>query len=296
MSRILAAIAGIIFTIWSGTVSAQETDSAPLIFTYSAGQVELGHIKRFHWKVLEAALERTRKGPVDYRLVAIAPMPVSRQEYELAHENPVITVGVFNSTQDRIRRLLPVRVPLDLGLLGYRVLLIRAADQDRFDKIRSLEDLKTVRFGLLPAWSDGQIMRAADLTVIDGDSYDGLFRMLSAHRFDAFSRGASEILEDFDRVKSIAPGLAIERHMLLHYPLPVYFWFARDEEGRRRADRVQAGLALMIADGSLAAMIRERYSADIVELGLAGRRVFEIPNPLLDGRDPLNDDRLWFRP
>jgi len=234
-----------------------------MTFTYSAGQVELGDIKRFHWAVLEAALERTRKTYGDYRLVAISPMPVSRQEYELAHADPVITIAVFNSTAERTRKLLPVRIPIDRGLLGYRILLIRADDQARFDRIRSLEDLRSVQFGLMPGWSDLRIMRAAGLTVVEGDSYDGLFRMLSARRFDAFSRGATEIIEDFDRAKSMAPGLAIERHMLLHCPMPVYFWFSGDQEGRRRADRVQAGLTEMVADGSLAAMIRERSSGGL---------------------------------
>jgi hypothetical protein len=267
-----------------------------MTFIYSDGQAELGHIKRFHWKVLEAALERTRASHGDYKMVALPPMPVSRQEYELAHESPVITVAVFNSTAERTGKLLPVRIPVDFGLLSYRVLLIREGDQDRFDRIATLGDLAALQFGVMPGWSDGKIMRAAGLPVVEGDNYDGLYRMLAAGRFDAFSRGASEIIADFDRAKSLAPGLAIEKHLLLHYPMPIYFWFADTPEGRRRADRVRAGLAAMVEDGSLAAMIREHYRADIAALDLAGRRVIELPNPLLDGRDPPVESGLWFHP
>ena len=295
MGRLFRAIASII-AISVGAASAREAGTSAMTFTYATGQSEIGHIERFHWKVLEAALERTRKTYGDYRVVPLPPMPISRQEYELTHEDPAITIAAFDSTAERKRKLIPVRIPVDRGLLGYRVLLIREGDQARFDQIRTLEDLKSIQFGLLPTWSDARIMRSAGLSVVDGDSYDGLYRMLVAKRFDAFSRGITEVIKDFERSKSISPGLAIERHMLLHYPMPVYFWFPDDKDGHRRADRVREGLAGMVADGSLAAMIRERYRADLADLDITGRRVVDVPNPLLDGQDPLNDDRLWFRP
>jgi len=295
MGRLFKAVAAII-AISFGTASAKEAETPAMTYTFCTGQAEIGHIERFHWKVLEAVLERTRKAYGDYRLVSVPPMPISRQEYELTHEDPIITIAAFDSTAERRRKLLPVRIPVDRGLLGYRVLLIREGDQARFDQIRTLEDLKSIQFGLMPTWSDRRIMQAAGLNVVDGDSYDGLYRMLAAKRFDAFSRGITEVIKDFERSKSISPGLAIERHMLLHYPMPVYFWFADDRDGRRRAERVREGLGGMVADGSLAAMIRERYRADLADLDIAGRRVVDVPNPLLDGQDPLDDDRLWFRP
>lgn len=269
---------------------------APLTFIYSEGQSEIGPVKRFHWKVLEAALERTRKSHGDYRMVALSTMPVSRQEYELAHEHPAITVAALSSNADRASQMLPVRIPIDGGLLSYRVLLIREQDQPRFDQIKSLDDLKSARFGLMPWWDDARIMRAAGVAVVDGDSFDGLFRMLTAHRFDALSRGVSEVTQDFRRMKPVFPELTVERHLLLHYPLPVYFWFSNDEEGRNRAERVRAGLAEMVADGTLKEMLQTRYGADLAALGLSGRQVIEIPNPLLDGRDPLDQPGLWYRP
>ncbi len=41
------------------------------------------------------------------------------------------------------------------------------------------------------------------------------------------------------------PGLAIERHLVLHYPMPVYFWFPNTPEDRKRAERVREGLRAM---------------------------------------------------
>jgi len=276
--------------------SSARAAETPMTFTYSEGQNEIGLAKRFHWAVLAAALERTRKSHGDYRLVALPSMPMKRQEYELTHERPVITVAPFGSNAERAGRMLPVRIPIDAGLLGYRVLLIREGDQQNFDRIRSIEDLKSIRFGLMPWWDDAWIMRAAGATVVDGDSFEGLFHMLAASRFDAFSRGASEVIRDFNRMKSQLPELAIEKHLLLHYPLPVYFWFSNDEEGQARAERVRAGLTEMAADGTLKKMILKSYAEDIATLHLSERQVIEIPNPLLDGQDPLDQATLWYRP
>ena len=295
MARFVRMIV-VIAAIWFGTASAQEAGSSPMTYTYYDGQVELGTVKRFHWTVLGAALERTRATYGDYKLVELPPVPGRRQRYELQQDHPVITVAAFNGTAEQTHNILPVRIPVDRGLLGYRVLLIREADQARFDAIRSAADLKTVRFGLMPWWNDVEIMRAAGAPVVEGENYDGLFRMLTAGRFDAFSRGISEVSEDLARAQQLAQGLAIEKHLLLHYPLPVYFWFTSDAEGRRRAERVRAGLAAMVADGSLAALFKAHYGAEMERLGIAGRRVIELTNPQLDGRDPLDDDRLWFHP
>jgi hypothetical protein len=294
MTRWLLAIA----LCLAGLTAAPSAGSAetPMTFTYSEGQSEIGQAKRFHWTVLEAALERTRKSHGDYRLAALPSMPMSRQQYELTHDHSTITVAAFNSNAERAGWMLPVRIPIDAGLLSYRVLLIREKDQPEFDRIKSLDDLKSLRFGLMPWWDDARIMRTAGATVVDGDSFDGLFHMLSANRFDALSRGVSEVMRDLERMRPQHPELAVEKHLLLHYPLPVYFWFSPDEEGRARAARVSAGLTEMAADGTLKAMILTRYADDLAALHLSKRQVIEIPNPLLDGQDPLNQPSTSYRP
>ncbi len=38
--------------------------------------------------------------------------------------------------------------------------------------------------------------------------------------------------------------------MLSYYPLPMYFWFANNEEGERRAARVEQGMRQMLDDGT----------------------------------------------
>ncbi len=52
----------------------------------------------------------------------------------------------------------------------------------------------------------------------------------------------------------------------------------------------------MQADGSLRKMFEAEYAALETRLDLSRRKVIELPNPLLDGRDPLGEAGLWFRP
>lgn len=278
--------------LWAGCAVAEPVDA----FVFAARQPGNESDNAYVWRVLRAALDHTRAGYGKYRLEAATPMPDRRQIRLLGRAEPPLTVGVFTASAALSRDLIPVRVPLERGLLGYRLLLVREADLGRFAGISTLEDLQRVRFGLMPVWDDGPVMRAAGLTVVSGEDHEGLFRMLAAGRFDAFSRGASEILPEYQHASRHVPGLAVEPHLLLHYPLPLYFWFSPDAAGRRRAARVEAGLRAMAGDGSLQKMFDAEYGPLAARLGLGRRRVIELPNPLLDGEDPLGEASLWFTP
>ena len=288
MSRLLL----LLLLLWGGGAAAAEPVDS---FVHSAGQPGDELDNAYEWRVLRAALEHSIAEYGKYRVEAGPPMPDKRQIHALARGEAPLTVGVFTANAELDRELVPVRIPVERGLLGYRVLLVRGADLGRFAQVSSLADLRPFRFGLMPTWDDAPVMRAADLQVVPGEDHDGLFRMLAAGRFDAFSRGATEILPEFDHARQ-TPGLTVEPHLLLHYPLPVYFWFSPDEAGRRRAARVEAGLRAMIADGSLKKLFDAEYSALEARLDLGRRQVIELPNPLLDGQDPLGEPDLWYRP
>ena len=141
----------------------------------------------------------------------------------------------LSKTMDLVRTFL-----FDKGLLGYRVFLIQAADQPRFTGIQSLEQLRQLRFGQQREWSDVAVYQAAGLPVVTGSSYEGLFHMLMLRRFDAFGRGVSEVSGELAHWRKKYPQMAIETELLLYYPLPVYFWFARTDEGRLRGGALVA--------------------------------------------------------
>lgn len=291
--RVMALFFLLAALVWAGCSMAEEPVET---FIYAGTESGNAPDNAYFWRVLGAALDRTRARHGNFILEVGPAMPDRRQIRALARAEPPLTVGVFTASAALSRDLVPVRIPVDRGLLGYRVLLVRETDLARFANVASLADLRPVRFGLLPVWDDVPVMIVAGLAVVPGESFDGLFRMLAADRFDAFSRGVPEVLADYDRARAAVGGLAIEPHLLLHYPLPLYFWFSPDEAGRRRAARVEEGLREMVADGSLQKMFDEEYGALATRLELGRRRVIEMPNPLLDGKDPPRESGLWFHP
>jgi ABC-type amino acid transport substrate-binding protein len=250
----------------------------------------------YQWEVLRTALDRTTAAWGPYRLATSEPMTERRQSYELRNGSGRLTVMYLGTTPEFEKELLPVRIPVDRNLGGYGIFLVRAGEQARFDAVRSLDDLKKMRFGLGLGWIDVEVFRWNGLAVVTGSSYEGLFEMLVNGRFDAFPRGAVEILDEYDRRKAELRDLRIEERLVLYYPLPMYFWFARNPEGRRLADRADAGMRLMLADGSYDAIFDRYQRPKIERLHLKDRRTLRIENPLAGPETPWQDVRLWFDP
>jgi ABC-type amino acid transport substrate-binding protein len=250
----------------------------------------------YQWEVLRTALEKTKPKWGPYRLVAGDVMTERRQAYELRNATGNLTVMYLGTTPDFERELVPVRIPIDRSLGGYCVFLVRAGEQARFDAVRTLDDLRQFTYGLGSDWIDVEILRSNGFKVVTGSSYDGLFEMLVNRRFDVFPRGAVEILDEYAQRRSELRDLRIEDGLILYYPLPMYFWFAKDPEGHRLAERAEAGLRVMLADGSYDAIFDRHQRSKIERLRLKTRKVFRIDNPFLGPETPLADKRLWFDP
>lgn len=250
----------------------------------------------YHWRVLTAALEATKSKYGPYELTPAKFMSESRQMLEMMNPNGQLNTMVLDTSRNMEKNLLPVKIPIDKGLLGYRVLLIQAKNQPRFDRITTLDALRKISIGQGFDWSDLDIFKAAGFPVVAGTSYDGLFSMLMANRFDAFGRGVTEVLPELEQRRHRFPTMAIEKSLLIYYPMPVYFWFPRNASGEARAKRVQEGLNLLIANGTLDKLFQEEFGPAIATLKLKQRRLFRIDNPTLPPNQPFDDKRLWFDP
>ena len=281
-----------LFLGWAAAVAAD--DSMRYIYHRDPGSDD--NRNAYGWRVLRAALDRTRDRYGDYVLEPGSITDERPNATSLLHGDGGITISIFTARTGYEGKLIPVRIPIDRGILGYRLLLIHAGDQTKFSGVRALGDLKRLKFGALVSWTDVPIMRQAGLAVETGPSFDGLFKMLAAGRFDALSRGAGEIEHDLDERRKELPGIVVERSLVLHYPLPVYFWFRDDREGRRMAERVRTGLRAMLADGSFDALFHQEFDPLLAPLDLGHRRIIELDNPLLPAGEPLMEPSLWYVP
>jgi ABC-type amino acid transport substrate-binding protein len=223
-------------------------------------------------------------------------MTERRQAYELKNHTGKLTVMYLSTTPDFERNLIPIHIPVDKNLGGYSVFLIRKDEQQRFDSLRTLDDVRKLSFGVGLDWIDVDILKANGFRVVTGSSYEGLFHMLVQKRFDLFLRAATEVLDEYDNRKEALPALHIEDSIIFYYPLPMYFWFPKTAEGRRLAARAEEGMRMMIADGTYD-RIFDRYQRHKIErLRLKSRRILRIPNPNVGPETPFADKRLWFDP
>jgi len=201
---------------------------------------------------------------------------------------------LWSMTSDvRERELLPLRFPLDRGLMGWRLLLVRRADQQRFAGIRNLDGLASMTAGQMHDWPDTQILRANGLKVGTGSSYSSLFAMLERGRTDYFPRSVLEIEDDLARFGArhdlvIAPGL------LLRYPTAFYFFVSPREP--RLAEDLSRGLERALSDGSLLALFNQYMRTQSKRLDLHERHVLALSNPLLPAATPLRRPELWEEP
>jgi len=248
----------------------------------------------YQWEILKTALEKTRPKWGDYRILVSDFMTEQRQTYELEHATGKLNVMYLGTTPDFERNLVGIHIPVDKNLGGYCVFLVRDGEQSRFANVRTLDDLRKFSYGLGLGWIDVGVLRSNGFNVVTGSSYDGLFDMLAHRRFDVFLRAAVEVLDEYDRHKN--NGLAIEQSILFYYPLPMYFWFPRTEEGRRLAARAEEGMRMMIADGTYDRIFDKYQRWKIERLNLSQRRMFSIRNPYLGPQTPFADKRLWFDP
>ena len=250
----------------------------------------------YHWRVLQAALEATRSKYGPYTVESSGFMNESRQLLEMHRPSGSINSLALVGSATLDKTLIPVKVPVDKGLLGFRLFLIRAADQPAFTQVRTLDDLRRFRQGQQTDWVDAAIFRAAGFPVVTGNNYAALFAMLMAGRFDAFGRGVGEIEGELANFGPKYPGMAIEQSLLLHYPLAVYFWFRRDAEGERYATRVREGMTTIANNGTLDRLFNQEFQAVIQRLNLRDLRVLRIGNPTQPLNQPFDKKDWWFEP
>jgi hypothetical protein len=237
-------------------------------------------------QLLKLALSKV--GP-EYR-VEFAELPMNQDRAVLELEaGRVIDVAPLPSSAEREARLLAVRIPINKGVLGLRLGLVRKGDAALLADVKTLDDLKQVRLAQGQGWPDVEILRANGLSVIAAPSYEGLFKMLVGNRFDYFPRSALEI---WDEQARNADTMEIDPHIALHYYYDAYYMLNR--ANTRLAEIIRQGLEKAIADGSADRLFDQYYGERMRQANLDKRVIIELKNPLLTPGTPLDRPELWY--
>lgn len=244
--------------------------------------------------VIREALEHTRKQYGSYRTEWVD-LEVGRQRLLLELESGALINTTVVATQPKWEeQVLPIRIPLDMGLSNYRISLIHTSEQAKISSLRTVDELKALRAGAGNAWVSRRVMDAAGFDVVTAESAAPLTKMLMSGRIDYFPRGLTEVFSEFNAQKQDFPELRIERDIVIESPLPGYVFVS--PKVPRLYQRLKEGLEEMVRDGSLRRLML-RYHQDLIDqANFCARRIFHVPNPLLPSQTPLSRKELWFDP
>ncbi len=200
----------------------------------------------------------------------------------------------YATTNDFEERMLPIRICIFKGLLGYRVLMIKKGTQYKFDGIKTIEDLRRVSLGQGRMWADTDVLVANQLNVVKVMKYDSLFFMLDGDRFDAFPRGVHEPWNEIAGRPALQ--LDVEEKLLLSYTNPFYFFVNKNNPELARD--IERGFRIALEDGSFDQYLRNDPSigAALTKANLKDRIIIPLKNPSLPPKTPVNDKTLWFDP
>lgn len=216
-------------------------------------------------------------------------MVQSRALLELASPRPGLDVFWTMNDAQREDTLLPIRIPLERGLIGWRLLLVRRADAGAYARL-SLPQLARRQAGQMGDWPDTRILRDNGLQVQTSSHYQGLFDMLAQGRIDYFPRS---ILEIDAELQAYGEGrLAVASGLMLHYPAALYLHVRPSRP--QLAEDLTLGMQALVANGMLERLARRQFGALLARHQVAQRRVLRLQSHQLGEHTPLQRKALWW--
>lgn len=250
---------------------------------------------QYYVTLLTKALQKAAAGRPLPVILPIAEMEQGRAVREL-QKGQLIDLFWMGTDRDKEQQLRAIRIPLERGLMGFRMLTIQRSQQPRFSQIRSLAQLKKLTACQGLSWPDTEILQQAGLKVHTSPVYENLFKQVNAGRCDYFPRGLHEGLTELRERAALYPQLQRLPDLMLHYPFAIYFFTANHNEALARW--IEQGLQQMIADGELLAHMQQHpLTAHVFPLSQFSQlHWLHLRNPQLSADTPYQDRRLWFVP
>lgn len=196
------------------------------------------------------------------------------------------------TSTDRESMLLPIRIPIFKGLIGWRIPLINSNNPMLFANSQTAKDIQPFKAGQMHDWPDTPILEWNGMTVFRSSTYAGLFKMLAMGRIDYFPRSVIEISREYEANKTMQ--IKIDEDILIYYPTAFYYFVSKDRP--ELASAIENGLEIMIKDGRFDKLFAHYHSDFINEAKLDQRKVLELKNPLLPAKTPIDREELWYKP
>lgn len=256
--------------------------TSPMIYRY--WDMGISHKRdQYQFELLRLALEKTCQTHGEYQLIRadqkIAAIRASREVSQGELINIEATPDWATETAPsalRHDKRIAVKIPLMHNLLGYRRLVIRKSDVQKFEAVTHASELKKLVAGQGRDWEDSFIYRANGYNVNSQADYYNLFSMLVAGRFDYIPLGVMEVDDFIKQFGKHSFDVTIASNILIYYPFPVLFQVSIKHP--ELAERVEKGLVIAKQDGSMQRLFDKYFSDDVKKLRNSKNRVFILEN------------------
>lgn len=227
-------------------------------------------------EVIRRALEVTEAEYGAFRLEEIHLKITTNREVRVVAKGDILNVMITPANDLADHTITPINVPIRLGLLSYRLLLINKSDLPIFEKISTLEELKPIEVGLLNGWKTTGIFKSQNMNVVETHNYEGLFLMLNKHRFTYIPRAIYEVYDELSAQESKLNNIVIEPTIALYIPTATHVYVS--PENPIIAKRLDAGLQKLLLSGELKKLLYKYFAADIKRANVSGRKIIKIDN------------------
>jgi len=237
--------------------------------------------QQYEREILEAALTATKPSQGSWQLQeSLTDYPLAADEASVFRSKGFDIFGtVAGNTKLADEKKILIPLPLMKGLLGYRILIIRAADKEKFAAIKSAQQLQQLRMGIPSTWADAELFRHNGYKVEEKGSFDDLFNRLENNEFDYVTFGANEVTGVFNERTAKSGKLMVDSSLLVFYPFPLVFYVNPDNKAL--AGRVTEGLQSISSNGELDKIFNRYFAADLKVVDLPSRSMITLKNPIL---------------
>jgi CheY-like chemotaxis protein len=238
-------------------------------------------------ELLDLALQKTG---VRYELNATQDVILQQKALGFLQDNRKVNVVWTMTDEQRENDLLPIRIPIFRGLIGWRVLLHHRNNQHRFAGL-SRTDLADKYYVQGMNWPDTKILRNNGFNVINATDYHEAFTLTRNQQADFLPRSVIEVTGELTN-SVLTEDLMLESRYVLRYPAATYFFV--NKSNVILAKLLARGLQRAIDDGSFNALFESHYMPVLDALNVPDRITIDMDNPLLPIVTPVGDMRLWY--
>ncbi|GAA5218225.1 transporter substrate-binding domain-containing protein [Corallincola platygyrae] len=251
----------------------------------------------FLMDAVTAAMENTVD---DFGPYQIEMMPIPLNQGLILHllEFPgVLDLVASAPTEERETTFRAIRVPLMMGLLGYRMMLVHPDRIDEFNSFTKPEQLKSLVACQGAQWPDADLLENQGYRVYRVEGYEEMFHFVRDGTCDYFPRAITEgygELEAFNQKHPDAPLAKFDR-ILLHYFVPLYFFTG--QHNYELAARIELGLQRAIDSGELKKLLEQNpVTQSAFPLSKWKESiVFKVANPDLSKSTPIYQAHYWLQ-